>query len=103
VIDFARADTGSPDFICWPKITDKLSETVAVLVKSIPGPTSYDMILPARLSFECCFSRPIWIDESKAQQGEVFIQKARLNRPCVEVVQDQTPLIDRLIQGGARN
>lgn len=103
VIDFARADTSSLDFICWPKIADKLSETVSVLVKSISGPASYDMILPARLSFECCFSRPIWIDQSKAQQGEVFIQKARLNRPCVEVVQDQIPLIDRLIQDAVKN
>jgi hypothetical protein len=96
VIDFDRAHTSSPDFICWPKIADKLSETVSAIVKNISDPTSYDMLLPARLNFECCFSSPIWIDQSKTQRGEMLIQKARLNRPCVESVQDQTELIDRM-------
>jgi hypothetical protein len=96
VIDFDRAHTSSPNFICWPKIADKLSETVAAIVKNISGPTSYDMLLPARLNLECCFSAPIWIDRSKTQRGQIFIQKARLNRPCTEGVQDQTELIDRM-------
>jgi len=103
VIDFARADTSSPDFICWPKIADKLSETVSVLVKNIPGPASCDMILPARLSFECCFGRPIWIDQSKTQRAQMFIQKARLNRPCIEGVQDQTGLIGSMLQDTSSN
>jgi hypothetical protein len=95
VIDFDRAHTSSPDFICWPKIADKLSETVSAIVKNISDPTSYDILFSARLNFECCFSSPIWIDQSKTQRGEMLIQKARLNRPCVASVQDQTELIDR--------
>lgn len=85
VVDFARANTSSPNFICWPKIADKLSETVSVLVKSISGSPSYEMLLPARLDFECCFSSPIWIDQSKTQRAGMFIQKARLNRQCGEI------------------
>lgn len=102
VIDFARANTASPDFICWPKIASKLEGTVSILAKGIHTPPSYDVLLPARLDFNCCFSLPIWIDESKARQGKLFIQKLQLNRPCVEVVQDQIPVINSLLQDAAR-
>jgi hypothetical protein len=96
VVDFQRVDTSSPTFICWPKIAVKLSETVAAITRSISSPTSYDIILPARLNLECCFGSPIWIDQSRTKRAEMFIQKARLNRPCIEAIQDQTELLDRM-------
>jgi hypothetical protein len=96
VIDFQRADTSSPTFICWPKIAVKLSETVSAIIKSISSSPSYDILLPARLNLKCCFGSPIWIDQLKTKRAEVFIQKALLNRPCIEAIQDQTELLDRM-------
>ena len=96
VIDFQRADTSSPTFICWPKIAVKLSETVSAIIKSISSSPSYDVLLPARLNLKCCFGSPIWIDQLKTKRAEMFIQKALLNRPCIEAIQDQTELLDRM-------
>lgn len=87
-VDFAHADTGFPDFICWPKIAERISETVTLLVASISGATPYDILLPARLDLNCCFGSPIWIDPTKKARAGEFIPTAGLDRPCVYEVPD---------------
>lgn len=81
VVDFSHADTGWPEFICWPNIARRLSETVHLLVADIPGPLPYDAVLPAHLSQDCFFGSPIWIDVSKKAPGETFVGQAELDRP----------------------
>ncbi len=80
VVDFSHADTGWPDFICWPNIARRLSETIHLLGSRIPGPLPYDAVLPAHLSLRSFFGSPIWTDVSKRAVGEEFVNQTELDR-----------------------
>jgi hypothetical protein len=95
-VDFARGDTGFPDFICWPKIAERISETVTLLVARISGATPYDILVPARLDLNCCFGSPIWIEPTNKPRAGEFIPTAGLDRPCVYEAPDQRSLMEEL-------
>ena len=84
VIDFSFADTGWPDFICWPKIAERLKQSMEMLVVEVGPPLAYDAVLPARLQFESCFSDVICLDQNRADEIVDIVKIAQLTRPCVD-------------------
>ena len=78
VINFALADTGWPHFISDRRFAVRFNETIKLLVE---GEKPFDIVLPARLHFDCCFGHPTWITESTTQ-AEEFLQVAELNKLC---------------------
>ncbi len=83
VVDFSRADTGWPDFICWPGIAQRLSKTVKLLAEKAGEPLAYDAVLPVRLSDvsgERYFGEVILLDHRCAEDVERIVQAASLNR-----------------------
>ena len=90
VVDFSLADTGSPDFICQPRIAKRLTETLDLLVREIGQPLPYDAVLPARLSGKCCFGEVIALDCRRTEEIQQIVKAAWLDRPCVLPHIDQT-------------
>lgn len=82
VIDFSHADTGFPDFICWPYIAERLSQTLKLLAAEAGAPLPYDAVLPARLSKECCFGKIVTLDDKRMKEVEQLVKAALLYRPC---------------------
>ena len=83
VVDFSRADTGWPDFICWPGIAQRLSKTVKLLADKAGEPLAYDAVLPVRLSDvsgERYFGEVILLDHRCAEDVERIVQAVSLNR-----------------------
>ncbi|MDE0284326.1 MAG: hypothetical protein OXN26_07260 [Gammaproteobacteria bacterium] len=100
VVDFSRADTGWPDFICWPSITKRLSKTIKLLAEKAGKPLAYDAVLPVRLSDvgeECYFGEVILLDHRRAEEVERLVQAASFNRPCIDALIDQEGHIDSLM------
>ena len=82
VLDFSLADTGFPDFICWPSFTDRLSKTLDLLLARAGHPLPYDAVLPARLGEECCFGKIVALDRKRAREIAEIVNAALLDRPC---------------------
>lgn len=93
VVDFSLADTGFPDFICQPKITKRLAQTMELLINKIGPPLPYDAVLPARLSEKSCFGKVIALDCRRTEEIEQLVQATLLDRPCVFPHRDQAPHI----------
>ena len=83
VVDFSLADTGWPDFICWPNTAKRLAATLDLLVDEAGPPLPYDAVLPAQLNLECGFGRVIPLDNQRTEDIERVIQAASLDRPCM--------------------
>ncbi|MXW63761.1 MAG: hypothetical protein F4Y00_06175 [Bacteroidetes bacterium SB0662_bin_6] len=83
VVDFSLADTGWPDFICWPDTAKRLAETFDLLVEETGPPLPYDAVLPAQLGRECGFGRVIPLDNQRTKEIERVVQAASLDRPCI--------------------
>lgn len=82
VVDFARLDTSFPDFICWPRIVERIDTSVRLLASEIGGPLPYDVVLPARLGPSCCFGTPVWFGEGDIEDRQSFFDLAGLTIPC---------------------
>lgn len=82
VVDFARLDTGFPDFICWPNIAKRIDSSVRLLASWIGGDLPYDVVLPARLGPACCFGSPVWLGEDDTGKRQDFFKLAGLTVPC---------------------
>ena len=82
VVDFSLADTGWPDFICYPNTAKRLAATLDLLVDEAGPPLPYDAVLPAQLSRECGFGKIISLDKRRTEEIERVVQAASFNRPC---------------------
>jgi hypothetical protein len=80
VVNFAMADSGWPHFISGEKFGMRFREVIGGLDG---GKQHYDVILPARLGYECCFGQPIWINAHWEVKVGDFITEAGLDRACV--------------------
>jgi hypothetical protein len=80
VVDFSRAETGWPNFICWPEIARRLDEVVRLLAPDKPPP--YELVLPARLGFDCCFGVPVWLVRPLSLDPERILDEVGLTRRC---------------------
>ena len=83
VVDFSLADTGWPDFICWPNTAKRLAATLDLLVDEAGHPLPYDAVLPAQLNLECGFGEVIPLDNQRAKEIKRAIRAASLDRPCI--------------------
>jgi hypothetical protein len=79
VVDFRLAETGDAGFICWPKIAARMKEVVHLLARSLCNP--YDVVVPAKLGFDCGFAPAIWLTCDAAAAGSGFLEAAGLARP----------------------
>lgn len=82
VVDFSLADTGWPEFICWPDPAKRLASTLKLLVAEAGSPRPYEAVLPAQLGLECGFGKPIMLNHWRAQEIKRSIKTAGLDRPC---------------------
>ena len=96
VVDFSSADTGRPDFICWPRIAQRLTQTLALIAKDIGPPLPYDAVLPAQLSEKCCFGKIIILDRCRSKEINAFVKATSLDRPCRPQKVDQAALIKEM-------
>lgn len=81
ILDFSRLDT-FPDFIAWPRISERIDASIRLVVEGIGGQLPYEVVLPARLGSACCFGTPVWLSESGADKGRGFVASAALDVPC---------------------
>jgi len=82
IVDFSLADTGWPDFICWPEIVERMGQVVRIVAEQPGKPPPYDTVVPARLGLECRFAPPVWLNPSAEKIGNAFFKAAELTRPC---------------------
>lgn len=80
LVDFSQADTGWPDFICWPGIAQRLDEVIRLVASRDRPP--YDLVLSAQLGIDCCFGVPVYLRRPPRLPPDVFIEHAGLTRPC---------------------
>jgi len=81
VVDFSLADTGWPDFICWPEIVERMGQVVVTLADRPGEPPPYDTVIPARLGLECRFAPPSWLNPRAKEVGNAFFESAKFTRP----------------------
>ncbi len=91
VVDFSLADTGWPEFICWPNPAKRLVATLNLLVAEAGPPLPYDAVLPAQLGLECGFGKVISLNHWRALEIKRGIKAARLDRPCLPQILDDQP------------
>ena len=82
VVDFSLADTGWPDFICWPNIAERLAATLGLLVDEAGPPLPYDAVLPAQLSRECGFGKIISLTNGARRKSKERYGQRRLIAPA---------------------
>ena len=80
IVNFAESDTGWPEFISWPQIAERITQTVDILARQIGGTIPYDVVLPAWLGLTSCFGSPVWLDPSKHPLTAAFIKASGLDR-----------------------
>ena len=80
-MDFCLADTGWPNFICWPEINKRMAHAVKLIAGSLDTPLPYDVFLPAQLGLNSYFAPAIWLDpNSKLRpEGDAFLESAGLD------------------------
>lgn len=82
VVDFSMADTGWPDFICWPPIASRMAQVVHHIVDELDEPTPYDIVVPAQLGpFVCGFGPPIWLGSADRASAGCLLEAAGLAVP----------------------
>ena len=80
IVNFAELDTGWPEFISWPQIAERITQTVDILARQIGGTIPYDVVLPAWLGLTSCFGSPVGLDPSKHPLTAAFIKASGLDR-----------------------
>ena len=83
IVDFSHADTGWPDFICWPDIALRMEEIVRALVQDIGGELPYEIVLPAQIGFDCGFGPAIGLANGFGRDWERFSSEAGLDQPVL--------------------
>ena len=97
VVDFSLADTGWPDFICWPDTAKQFAEMLDLLIDEAGSPLPYDAVLPAQLGRECGFGKVIPLDKRRTEEIERMVQTASLDRPCIpHPAGDQKKLMEKM-------
>lgn len=81
VVDFSLADAADKDFICRPKVGDRMAEVMQHLAKELGPPIPFDVVLPAQLDFECGFAPGISLNDAAAVEGMRFLESAGLTVP----------------------
>ena len=91
VVDFSLADASAPDWFCWPDISRRFEETVRILTERAGHPMPFDIVTPARLSFECCFGEAVILDHERVEQARRLMAVAGLDQICPPPVVEPPP------------
>jgi hypothetical protein len=83
IVNFALADTVSPDFICRTSFAKRFEATVHCLVGT---ESPYDILIPARLGLTSWFGEAVVLGLGLATRGRGFIQQAGLDQRCTKAV-----------------
>lgn len=80
VVNFAQADLSWPELISSPKFHTNFQGTIKLLVgDSLP----YDVVIPAILSGDSCYGKPIWLSNSKVEEGLEILKRVEMTLPCL--------------------
>ena len=82
VIDLSLMDACFSDWFCWPSIAKRMDETVRRLAGQAEPPPLFDVVIPARLGFNCCFGEVVVLDQEREAQIRAVIGRAGLDRKC---------------------
>ncbi len=91
VVNFSLMDAADSDWFCWPGIAKRMDETVRILQESVGPPLTFDVMIPARLDFECCFGEGVILDQEREPQIRALMEAAGLDRKCAPPVLEPPP------------
>ena len=91
VVDLSLMDAASPDWFCWPRIANRMDETVRILTARAGSPLPFDVVIPARLDFDCCFGKAVMLDQQWEVQSRALLEAAGLDRQCAPPVLEPPP------------
>ncbi len=99
VVDFRLMDVLDPDWFCWPRIAERMTETVQTLSDCISPPIPFDVVIPARLDFDCCFGEAVLLDQDREAEMTALLQATGLDRKCQPLKKELLPpeLMQRLM------
>jgi hypothetical protein len=76
VVNFGCANVGWPKFIAEERFGVGFEELIRCLVGST---RPYDVVLPAMLTQNCCFGKPVWINGAIADTASQFMNAGALD------------------------
>ncbi len=82
VVDFRLMDVLDRDWFCWPRIAERMTETVRTLSDCIGPPIPFDVVIPANLDFDCCFGEAVLLDQDRKTEMTALLQATGLDRKC---------------------
>ncbi len=92
VVDFRLMDTLDPeDWFCWPRIAERMTETVRTLSDCIGLPIPFDVVIPAKLYFDCCFGEAVLLDQDREAEMTALMRATGLDRKCQPLKKEPLP------------
>lgn len=91
VIDFSLCDTDPIDMLNRCYVITRLDETVRFLAEQIESQPPFDVVIPAKLGFECCFGKPIILDEAREEEFVELARASGLDQRCHPMKPEQPP------------
>ena len=82
VVDFRLMDVLDRDWFCWPRIAKRMTKTVRTLSDCIGLPIPFDVVIPARLDFDCCFGEAVLLDQDREAEMTALLRATELDRKC---------------------
>ena len=82
VVDFRLMDAIDRDWFCLPHIAERMTETVRTLSDCIGRPIPFDVVIPAKLDFDCCFGEAVLLDRDRKKEMTALMRATGLDRKC---------------------
>ena len=91
ILNFSLADDSSNDWFCWPAIARQMDHTVKILAEEVGSPLPFDVVMPARLGYECCFGEAVILDQAREEQIRRLMAATGLDHKCAPLTVEQPP------------
>lgn len=82
VLNFQLADDSSRDWFCWPEIAKNIDGAVKGVVAMLGEPLPFDVVVPARLSYTCCFGNAVILDAAREKQIRQLLVQTGFDEMC---------------------
>lgn len=91
VVDFRLMDVLDRDWFCRTHIAERMTETVRTLSDCIGPPIPFDVVIPVRLDFDCCFGEAVLLDQDRKTEMMALMRATELDRKCQPLNLEQPP------------
>lgn len=82
ILNFQLADDSFRDWFCRPQIAKNIDGAVKGVAAMLGEPLPFDVVIPARLCYTCCFGEAVILDAAREKQIRQLLVQTGFDEMC---------------------